>query len=109
MGFFFHSGFRKSFKGTSFRFNNFRYSTHLPTMQKQMISNFMKAQAALPATTGQLMMMSINNRLMLENIIKSNLDELEDNVLLAENEDLEEVTVADTLTLSRISRVISED
>ena len=39
-----------------------------------------------------MLMMSINNHLMLQNIINANLDELDENTLIAENEDLDELT-----------------
>ncbi|CAI2380697.1 unnamed protein product [Moneuplotes crassus] len=88
---FFQTGFRRGFAGNKFRFNRRAFATHMPNTQKQMLANYMKSQTMLPQTTSQLIW-SINNHLMLENMVNSSLDELEENSLVIETEDLEDLS-----------------
>ena len=49
-------------------------------------------RVAAPSTTAQLVMMSVNNHLMLENLLQTSLDELEENSLTLDSEESDDLT-----------------
>eukprot|EP00343_Euplotes_focardii_P004976 CAMPEP_0205814616 /NCGR_PEP_ID=MMETSP0205-20121125/19885_1 /ASSEMBLY_ACC=CAM_ASM_000278 /TAXON_ID=36767 /ORGANISM="Euplotes focardii, Strain TN1" /LENGTH=62 /DNA_ID=CAMNT_0053099103 /DNA_START=80 /DNA_END=268 /DNA_ORIENTATION=+ len=54
------------------------------------MANYLKSQLSMPLMS--MSILSVNNSLLLENLINSNLDELDESSLVAENEDVEDLT-----------------
>ena len=53
--------------------------------------NYLKYRSMVPVPTNGLMMW-LNNSLLLQNIINASLDDLDESVLVAESEDVEDLT-----------------
>eukprot|EP00344_Euplotes_crassus_P001040 CAMPEP_0197008474 /NCGR_PEP_ID=MMETSP1380-20130617/45403_1 /TAXON_ID=5936 /ORGANISM="Euplotes crassus, Strain CT5" /LENGTH=76 /DNA_ID=CAMNT_0042429081 /DNA_START=72 /DNA_END=302 /DNA_ORIENTATION=- len=65
---------------------------HMPNAQKQLISNYLKSQVSLPLSTGNMMSIILNNNLVLQNMVNSSLDELEESTMASTSEDLDELS-----------------
>ncbi|CAI2380755.1 unnamed protein product [Moneuplotes crassus] len=89
---FFYRGFNSSFGKRAFRFNRCFATMHIPNAQKQLISNYLKSQVSLPLSTGNMMSIILNNNLVLQNMVNSSLDELEESTMASTSEDLDELS-----------------